>query len=431
VTADRGREAAPRGRHALRIPALLILGPIGISFLVWLLPPSPTGLTGFYEHAPVSLAGLALVGAWLGCAVMIAAVAMSRGFARGPFPDLRRVSLDEFHVAVCVIGAIGTAWVYWSVTGGQLGTLVTIWQEQDFTLFRYNFDYGVGVATGRYASILAGGLSIARIFSGKSMRLLDWASLLVLVSTVFLNSRISLLFALFTAAAVLACDRRWSSVRTGRIAIAAVAAVALLVATNYSRNAERYEERGIDSPLEMAWVNAQAYLATPTQVTVAVSAAAMDGRAEPPTAGDAFLSPLVPPYVSKRVFDDSRPDPWGLSLDERYQGTVDLLPDLVTNGAAIDLLMLYGWWALIGAFLNLALFAWFAARLLLSGPVGAAVSGALLYGFAELWRIFLFNSGQFHFIALIGVCAIGVGRLRRPKDLTGLAGRQRIGVTGR
>jgi hypothetical protein len=393
------------------LPAALILVPVVISLGVWLLPTNPAGLSGFIERARPTSAGIVLILAWLGCAVLVASVAFSSGRRGGPLRSLSFVSVDEFHLAACAIGAVGTGWIYWSVTGGDLDTFISIWTNQEFTRFRSEFDYGVGVSTGRYASVLAGGLSLARLFTGQRMRRLDVASFVVLAATVLLNSRIAALMALSAAAVVVLAGTR-RRVRWTRIGVATSLVVALFVLANYSRSATFYEAYGVGNPVRMATLNAQSYLATPTQVTLATSGAAMDGSALPPVTVAGALAPVLPPYITKAA---GIPPPEAAAVsnvEHLYQGSVDLSINLTTNGTMIDLLMTYGWWALVSALAVIAVAIWLAGRFVVSGPIGAAIGGVLLYGLAETWRVFLFNAGSVHFVVLMGVGAATVGMLR-------------------
>jgi hypothetical protein len=408
--------ATGRERVIGGLPTALLLVPVGVSLGVWLLPPNPAGLTGFIERTGVSLPGLVLISSWFACAAVLASGAFSRGRRAGRIPGLDHVGVDEFHIVACIVGAIGTGWIYWSVTGGSLDTLVSIWTQQDFTRFRSDFDYGVGISTGRYASVLAGGLSLARLFTGARLRLLDWASFFVLIATALLNSRISALMALSAAGAVILFSPG-SRVRPLRIAAALVAVAVLFVLANYSRSASFYEAHGVQDPLHMAAMNTHSYLATPTQVTLAVSSAAMEGSAIPPQSPGGTLAPALPPYLTKAI---GMPIPESTETDNIetfYQESVDLSISLTTNGALIDSLMTYGWGALVTALVVIAFAMWLAGRFTSSGPIGAVVGGVLLYALAETWRVFIFNAGSIHFVIFMGLAAAVFGSLRERAQL--------------
>ncbi len=405
--------AVPEQRRRLigALPAILVLAPLALSVAAWLLPTNPAGLTGFVDRAGTTAAGLVLIVAWRGCVVLLASTAFARGRAAGGFGSLRFVTVREFHIATCVIGAIGTGWIYWSVTGGSLSTLVSIWAQQDFTRFRFEFDYGVGVSTGRYASVLAGGLSLARLFTGARLRALDWASFAVLVATALLNSRISALMAIFAAGAVILFSDT-ARVRPLRVVAALTAVAVLFVVANYSRSATFYEQHGIRNPVQMAAMNTQSYLATPTQVTLATSAAAMDDSAIPPTSAEGTVAPVLPPYLTKAIGIPAPESTETNNIETLYQDSVDLSISLTTNGALIDSLMTYGWGALLTTLGLITVMMWLAGRFTTSGPIGAAVGGVLLYGLAETWRVFIFSAGSLHFTVALGLAAAAVGSVR-------------------
>jgi len=398
-----------RALHAL--PALVIILPMLLSVCVWLLPVNPAGLTGFVVRSHVSVQGCAALGVWTACAVLAATAAFSAARRSGPISSLRAVTLDEFHVAALAVGAAGTLWIYYSVTGGSLSTLVALWTHQDFTRFRTDFDYGIGIATGRYAAVLAGGISLARFLCGRRMRHLDAASLAVLIAVVLLNSRVSALMAVSAALSLIVFSPSRTKIRPVRAAVAVGLVVTLFVVANYTRNAEQYRAAGVTDPIAMAAMNAQAYLATPANVALGVSSAAIDGRALPPTSLTHAADPALPPYLTK-VIEDPTPVVPHANVENRYQGTVDLSLSLTTNGTFVDVLMESGWLALITAVAVIFAAMWAAGRFVVSGPIGAIGAGVLLYALSETWRVFLFNTGNIHFIVLFVFGAALVGWLR-------------------
>jgi hypothetical protein len=413
-------------RYALFIPAVLVLVPIAISFVAWSFPPHRSGLTGFIDRAVVSWPGLLLVGSWAACVVLVATIAFGASLSRGPIQALTNVRTGEFHVAALVLGTIGTASIYWSVTGGNLGTLVTIWSGQDFDNISYEFEYGAGISTGRYGAVLAGGFTIAHLLRGRPLRTIDAASILLVVATTFLNARITVAMAIVVALSILAFSGERPRLPRTAIILSAVAVSTIMVVANYSRNGDIYKERGVESPIEMTLVNAQAYLATPTQFTVGVSDALMDGRARPSGSAEMALAPILPPTIVK-TFGGPEPLDVGTTVFSRYQGVIGYSLEYTTNGAAIDLLMVYGWWAWPGALLMAAAMIWVAGRFAVSGEIGAAVAGAVLYGLVEIWRVWILNAGSMNFILVMGFGAVAVGALRGRTART----RMRPAATGR
>jgi hypothetical protein len=396
----------PPARWYLRyLPALAILAPAVLSLCAWLAPASPGGLTGYYSRAPVTGWGIALVLAWFGSVVAVAQIAFARGRRTGALASLTRVSVAEVHRWACAVGLIGTAWAYWIASDGSPSRVVDLWRTQQFNTLRQGFDYGVGVPTLRYATILAGALTIVHLVGRNRPRPVDLLSIVGLVGTSFLASRLAVTAALFTAAVVLLAAPRLRRPRLGTAIIAAGLIVVLFTALNFSRNAGTYEDSGITNPFAMAAVNAQSYLAAPTQVTLGLATLVMEDRIEPATGGAASVGILLPTYANR-----VSPGGQGGSLSS----VVDVAPSLTTNGALPELLYHHSWASLLAALLAVAAVAWGAGRFLVSAGVGPAVAGILVYGLAEIWRIFLLNQGIFHFLVLIGIAAVVVGKLREP-----------------
>src|SRR5262249_6982196 len=110
-------------RHLTAIAAFLVIGPVLLSFVAWLAPPQPSGVTGFLARAPLDWRGALIVIPWLLGVILAAAIGLAAARRRGPIQPLGHVSLHGFHVAAVLIGAVGTVWVYWSVTGGSWSQL--------------------------------------------------------------------------------------------------------------------------------------------------------------------------------------------------------------------------------------------------------------------------------------------------------------------
>jgi hypothetical protein len=404
--ADRWTE----GRRLVRwLPSIAILVPAVLSLAAWSLPVTRDGLSGYFERAPFSGWGVALLVAWYASLALVAQFAYSRGLRQGGLDGLTRVSVLEVHRVACVVGLFGTAWAYWVATGGSVSQLLELWRTQQFNTLRAGFEYGVGVPTLRYATILAAALTLVHLATRGKPRVLDAASLIGLIATAFLASRLAVVAAMFAAVIVLAASRRrLPAPRLGTVLITVLAAVALFTALNYSRNAGTYREAGVTSPLTMAAINAQSYLATPTQVSLGLSSLAMDKAFDPDLGGGASLEILLPTYTPGDPASAQAPRTPIHSLVEHN-------PALTTNGAFTSLLHETGWGALLVAIGAVGVAAWGAARFLSSEGIGPAIAGVILYGLAELWRIFLLQQGVLHFLVLIGVAALCLGILRGPR----------------
>jgi hypothetical protein len=396
------------------LPAIVILAPAVLSLLAWFGPIAPGGLTGYHYRAGVSGWGVALVIAWFGALVVVAQYAFTRGRRKGPLGSLASVTTREVHVWTCTIGLIGTAWAYWVASGGSAAEVLQLWRTQQFNTLRAGFDYGVGVPTLRYAAIIAGALSIAHLAGRGRVRVLDVVSLGGLIAAAFLASRLSLVAAGFVAITIIISKGLVTRLRPTTILLGVLAAVALFTALNYSRSAGTYREAGVSNPAAMAAINAQAYLAAPTQVTLGVATLAMDDAIVPSTDATEGPEVLLPTYANALVQAGG---------GDSVSTIIEVSPDLTTNGALPKLLLESGWIALASALVAVGVAAWAAGRFLLSEGIGPAMAGVLLYAMAELWRLFFFNQGIFHFLVLIGIAALVVGKLREPMARSGLAPR--------
>lgn len=399
---------APRW-HIRSLPAVAILGPALLSLAAWLAPIAPAGLTGYFDRADVTLWGIGLVVAWYGTVVSVAQVGYTRGRQRGGMASLERVSTSSVHWATCILGLIGTAWAYWVASGGSLSRIVTLWRTQQFNTLRAGFEYGVGLPTLRYAAIIAGALSIAHLVQRGRVRRVDILSLLALIAASFLASRLTITAAVFAALIVLVNAEAIHRPRLGTLIAGVLALVTLFVALNYSRNAGTYEAAGVRNPVSMAAVNAQAYLAAPTQVSLGFATLVMSSGYSPQVGDSESLGILLPTYANRLGGSGE--------ADRSISSVVEVSPSLTTNGALPDLLFRGSWTSLLAALAAIGLAAWGAGRFLSSEGVGPVVGGVIIYGFAELWRIFLFNQGILHFLVLVGIASVVVGKLREPSLL--------------
>lgn len=399
------------------LPALVIMLPACLSLAAWSGPIAAHGLSGYFSRAEATPWGVALVVAWFGSLVAAAQIGFTRGRRQGSLESLARVPVIEAHRWICAIGLLGTGWAFWLATGGSVSKIAELWRTQQFNTLREGFEYGVGVPTLRYATILAGALSLAHLARRRRPRVVDALSLIGLVAASFLASRLTVIAAIFIAVTILLTGGSVRRPRLSAILIGALAAILLFTALNYSRNAGTYREKGVGNPFAMAAVNAQSYLAAPTQVTLGFATLVMEGQINPETGDLGSAEVLLPTYAQPGSGTTTSQRPaggHGGAPASSISSVVEVSPALTTNGAFSQLLYRSGWATLAFAVLAVCVAAWGAGRFLASPGIGPAIAGVLLYGLAELWRIFLFNQGILHFLVLIGVVALIVGKLRQP-----------------
>lgn len=388
------------------IVCLAIILPFGASIASYfILAPSSLGLTGYSERADISLSAIALVFAWLGIACILATKGIAAGRQAGPLKGAARVRSEEAQIAFFIAGFVGTLYVYMSVIGPDVGSLVDFWRDSRFAEFS-EFDYGAGISTLRYASVVSGAFAIARYVVGRRLSMVDLASIALLIASSFMVARISLAMALASALTIVIVDKNYNTIDTRRVVIGLISIISLMAAFSFSRDANFYSEHGIHNPLHMALTSGQAYLGTPAHVTLGSTTAALSGDAQVQTTALSTLGPVVPIAVAKALgIDDEvqhQREPWE-GVTSRYDESVELTLGLTTNGAFTGLLFGHGWLALVTALIAIFFLMYIAGRWIVSGTVGIALSGCLLFSLSELWRVYLARSGLMLFILLSGI----------------------------
>lgn len=394
-----------------RTAALLLLVPMLGSWLIWAVVPAGSNLLGFRTKSSVTLPALGLLAAWWGLALVGLLVGVTAGSTAGAFRRLRPVALVDLQRVAMIIGTVGTASTYWTATNGDLSRVRVLIGQSQLNRLRENVDYAAGVTSLRYAAIVAGGIAIYHLSSRAKASLVDICSLVTLVLTAMMSSRLALAMSVFVAVALRTTDHRVKRSRPSRRIITASALILCVFATfcwlNYTRNANYYRERGVSSPVVMGLWNAASYAAAPAQASFGYASALSDGRlAVSGGASSAATAVLAPTYLA--------PTP---SIRRTFRQEVDLSNSLTTNSAFVQLLGSYGWWSIPFAALGLALIGYLFARFALSGGPYVAFAGIAGYAVAEFWRIYLVNSGVIHFAlfcALVGL----VPSLRRSRQAT-------------
>lgn len=263
-----------------------------------------------------------------------------------------------------------------------------------------------GLQTLRYAATASAAVAVNELVNKRGRwPLVVWNSLL-LGCVVLLQSRLSLVLSGFI---LLYLNRARIRGGLGRLTAIVLSAVlfmfAVTVPANYVRNGNYYEARGVSNPLAMNASQIVAYLGTPTQVAVGMADALyrLDYQPADPHPGD----PLIPTYL---LPDREQTYVGGSS---RYAPDTDVQSNFTTNSVLSDTVRQHGALGLLTALLGA-----FAAALLVghfSRYQGylAAVAAVLLYGFAEWWRVYLFNAGVFHFVVIALFLSAAASRNRR------------------
>lgn len=409
------------------LPIVLVLGPVAVSIFAWLAPTPPSGIGGFFQRSAISIPAALLVIGWFAVLAAAACVGFDAGRRGRLFSGLAAVSEREVQLTATVVGSSGVLYAYWTATNGRLGVIRALWADQQFNQLRQGLEYGVGLGTLRYATVIAGGIALANIVCKIRFTALDGFALASLIAASFLASRLSIIMAVAVAFAAVAGNRE-RAVATRRLVAAALGLVLLFVGLNFSRNAATYRDAGVGNPIAAAAINAQAYVGVPMQVTTAVTAEALSGHIDVTSDFGAGIGLLIPSYVANS-FGVKLGQPVD-GFDQPYLDRVDLQGDFTTNGSIVDILLFYGWAGIPAALVGVGAFSWLGGQFFAAGGVGRIFAAITLFGLAELWRLFLFSQGIYHFLVIFGLGAVLVGSSRRRRASALVSEGSASGVTG-
>ena len=234
-------------------------------------------------------------------------------------------------------------------------------------------DYAIGLQSLRYTSILAAAIALFRIGSKRRSSYLDAFNLILLILTTLIASRLSFIAAIFSSICLLVLNNNKFRVRPIRIITLALLFWFALMLFNYSRNYLYYENLGANNMNTALIGEAVSYLGAPFQG----SGTALDK-----------LDSL-----------------WGNSSFLYADGAIE--QSLTTNSAIAELITQVGLIGALFAALFLLVFCFFLGSM--AGQYNnytVLLYSISLYGFAELWRIFMFNKGIFItlYVSLIFSC---------------------------
>ncbi|WP_146215860.1 hypothetical protein [Cryobacterium arcticum] len=371
---------------------------MAVSFAMWVIPGQSEELRGFAERSTVGAGGAFVLAGWYAlCLVVIWACiklgtkvrTIGRFAAFDHSPSLER----SFFWFISIVASVGM--VYCLVHIALNVSIIDAIQNQTFNNLAHALPEGTGISTLRYATALAAPVGVY-LWQRKNAPLpvVLW-NVLLLLANVALASRLSLILALLVYVFLFVRTNRGFRLKWWVAVIAFFALFGGLTAFNYARNAGYYERHGVENAMEMNAYQLAAYLGTPIQVSLGVADQISTGKLA--VAGDPFLSlqAIAPTFV-----DFEKVNLGTGTKDERY-GSVSVADNLTTNSAFADTYVRYGWWGATYTLLVLALAAFGFGVFARYRSVVSIFAAVLLYGFAEYWRIFLFNQGILVFLLLV------------------------------
>lgn len=198
------------------------------------------------------------------------------------------------------------------------------------------------------------------------------------------------------------------------LSVIGIIVIIMVILGSHFRTITFYRQFGIDNPIIVTYLEARAYLGAPAQVAFGVAGRAMDTVPYDATPPKEDVSNMTIYSITPSFF------PWQPTVRESYRDYVSIDDRLTTNSAFAQLYPSLGIWVfplsgaiafsvavVIGHFWNY--------RSMLS-----LISAILLYCFAELWRVYLFNAGVIWFLVLsLLACAIWTGKRKDVRSCKG------------
>ncbi len=338
-----------------------------ISFLAWAMPDFGVLQKGYDKPQNLFSLGMLMAAAWYGMIIFLSWVGFQTGRASGSIIKSfnREARLDDF-AAYCFLSAVslvGFLYVFnfmISIFGlKQLVLIVASGEANRFHKALYS-DYSIGLFSLRYVVILSGGLAVYRIISRISRSLLDFFNIGMLLMVAVISSRMSVVFAFVIGIGLWAINVEKIRIKIFRWFLFLAALFILFAAYNYSRNIGYYMATGDSNFFSAGTSEIIKYLGAPFQGSIA--------------AGNEFEQiTLFPENIS------------------RFTG---INRSLTTNSALLQLVRRHGYWSFlimfftvsIGSFLMGMFFRQRSNYLIL-------IYFVLLYCFAEIWRVYIFNAG--------------------------------------
>jgi hypothetical protein len=378
-------------------PTSLLLISVVVSFGMWLVPGESEELRGFAERTTVGIGGAFLLAGWYTLCLLVIWACIQLGTRVRTVERLSRFDGSpqlerNFLWFISFLATVGMA--YSVVHIGLQVSIVDAIQNRTFNNLAHALPEGAGLATLRYATALAAPVAVY-LWQRKNAppALVIW-NVVLLLANVAVASRLSLILALLVYVFLFVRTKREFRLKWWVAVIAFVALFGGLTAFNYARNAGYYERHGVDNAIEMNAFQLGAYLGTPVQVSLGVADQVSTGKLA--VAGDPVLSlqAVAPTFVDFKKVN------LGTGTKEERYGDVSVADNLTTNSAFADTYVKYGWWGVTYTLLVLALAAFGFGVFARYRSVVAILAAVLLYGFAEYWRIFLFNQGILIFLLL-------------------------------
>lgn len=391
----------PLLRKYLR-PDVVLLVMALVSLLAWLIPGTSAELRGFGERVNPTWGGvLVLSGYYLvAAAVAAAGVWLGRRLPRPAWLDgvvrgeSREADVDDrmTYILTCA-AAVGVGYLV-VAAGGPMAFLDAM-VHTNANVLKEATGGAPGLATLRYATIVAAPISLHRAISRKRGYTLAVVNLALLAVSAIVASRLSIMMATLVFI-VLVVRRPLAHVARSLVWWIVGGLVIIggaLVFLNYVRNGGYYAEQGVSDPFIATVFQVLAYVGSPTQVAMGVA----NGLAADPSVFTKSISDGARVLIPSVFTDDV---PGRVAGSARYHYLADIHFTLTTNSAFADTVVDYGIAGLLFALIWVLVWAVAFALFMRCRTYAAAAAGASLYCFAEFWRLLLMNQGIAIFVVL-------------------------------
>ncbi len=381
-----------------------MLTTVAISAFFWLVPLEGFAVTAVHPE----LSGLCLLAGWYLTIVLAARVGYELGgnlpLASGLMNNER---MDIAYLVISALATVGVMATLQAVSSVGVSSVIDAFTNSYANSLKSSLyeDYSAGIYTLRYASILASAIAIYRLIFGRvdtilgqtrypaALLLLDIWNVLMLLLSAAIASRLSVICCIAIVGYLASLRGTLGLLRNRYTLLIAVVIIVAMVFFNYSRNSRYYGKvYGVDNPITMQLGEMKRYAGEPFRASIACCSVLAGSQAD---RIDADLTPkeiILPGFLIEK---GRVPRELEIRWYHRY---VDVDDSLTTNSAFLDIMPVLGAWAIpfigfVSLMMGIA-----AAWLPRHGFLPTLSAGAITYGFAELWRIYLFNQGILIFL---------------------------------
>jgi hypothetical protein len=395
-------------KHILK-PYNLVLITVFLSFLAWLVPMSPSIRRGFSIKEEFSAFSFLLLLVWYLCIFLFSYLGFQLGRKIQKSQGIDNCHDSFFYKTLSFFSLLGITITYITifVKNPYFWDYVANNQANQLKYTLYD-NYVLGVNTLRYLTIISSAIAIVNILKNKEVKRLDFLNIVSLFFNSLISSRLSIIMAVVIA--IYLIKRRNIIVPFRKVVIVLIITFSVLTYLNYVRNANFYlENYQINNPIFSNVSEILTYLGSPFQVSLGV----------------ANNAPLINNWVSLEnsivflvptFFDDF------INLNsnhvQSYRDYVDVEPTLTTNSVFADMFPSVGYFSFVIISIICFFFSALAGHFSNYDSYVCLVTPIVLYCFAELWRVYLFNAGIIWSLIISLFIPIVLKSLIKPKKLS-------------